>query len=244
MLETCQHLKRSTRLSYPRRDFFKFRMKTQAHFGPEGKISRRNVAVVKSPALVHLLAFLHSGTAGRRAAVIHADFRQNSSEGYDGRDQTEDTLAGFCTLSTSAARGGVLAFAGSLLTALTILPASAQYGPPPWAYPYYHDYHGGYPSPPGPPGDEGSPGPDYPDSGYEAPPNFTVADVRRRVTRLGLHLVAKPRRKDNIFLAEAEDANGIAHRIVFDAGSGHLIENTKLPPRRNTAHKAAPEGGQ
>ncbi len=91
---------------------------------------------------------------------------------------------------------------------------------------------------------KGPPGPDYPDGGYEAPRSFTVADVRRRVARLGLHLVAKPRRKDNIFLAEAEDANGIAHRMVFDADSGHLIENTKLPPRKNATHESAPEGGQ
>ncbi|MEJ0052876.1 MAG: hypothetical protein WDN02_17040 [Methylovirgula sp.] len=153
-------------------------------------------------------------------------------------------MSGSRTLSFRVVRRGALAFAGSLLASLTIIPANAQYGPPPWAYPYYHDYHGGYPSPPGPPGDEGPPGPDYPGSGYEAPRSFTVADVRRRVTRLGLHLVAKPRRKDNIFLAEAEDANGVAHRMVFDADSGHLIENTKLPPRKDTAHKAAPKAGQ
>jgi hypothetical protein len=161
-----------------------------------------------------------------------------------GADSMEDILAGSHTLSSRAARRGVLALAGSLLTTFTILPANAQYGPPPWAYPYYHDYHGGYPPPPGPPGDEGPPGPDYPDGGYEAPRSFTVADVRRRVTRLGLHLVAKPRRKDNIFLAEAEDPNGVAHRMVFDADSGRLIENTKLPPRKSAPHSSAPQAGQ
>jgi hypothetical protein len=139
-------------------------------------------------------------------------------------------MAASRTLSSSAA------LAGFVLALLIMSSANAQYGPPPWAYPYYRDYHGGYPPPPGPPGDEGPPGnPDYPD-GYEAPRSFTTADIRRRVTRLGLHLVAKPRRKDNIFLAEAEDPNGVAHRMVFDADSGRLLENTKLPPRKN-AHK-------
>ncbi len=155
--------------------------------------------------------------------------------------------------SSRGPRGGALALAGSLLVALTIIPANAQYGPPPWAYPYYHDYHGGYPPPPGPPGDEGPPAliiriatpiMRRPRSNYEAPRSFTVADLRRRVARLGLHLVAKPRRKDNIFLAEAEDPNGIAHRLVFDADGGHLIENTKLPGHKNTPHRSAPEGGQ
>lgn len=154
-------------------------------------------------------------------------------------------MAGSVTLSSGAVRRGAFVLAGCFLAFLINSSANAQYGPPPWAYPYYHEYHGGYPSPPGPPGDEGPPGgPDYPDSGYEAPPrSFTTADIRRRVTRLGLHLVAKPRRKDNIFLAEAEDPNGVAHRMVFDADSGRLIENTKLPPRKNS-HKRAPESGQ
>lgn len=160
-------------------------------------------------------------------------------------DSKEDTLAGSRTLSSRAVRRGALAFVGSLVASLTFVPASAQYGPPPWAYPYYHDYHGGYPPPPGPPGDEGPPGgPDYPGNGpgYEAPRSFTTADVRRRVARLGLHLVAKPRRKDNIYLAEAEDPNGVAHRMVFDADSGRLIENTKLPPHKNVHKPASPDG--
>ncbi len=155
-------------------------------------------------------------------------------------------MAGSHKLSSRAGRRGALALAGSFLGAVAIIPANAQYGPPPWAYPYYHEYRGGYPSPPGAPGDEGPmPGADYPgsDSGYEAPRSFTAADVRRRVARLGLHLVAKPRRKDNIYLAEAEDPNGVAHRLVFDAEGGRLIENTKLPSRKTPAHRS-PEVGQ
>lgn len=123
--------------------------------------------------------------------------------------------------AASAAAGAIiLAVFGLLLLAA---PAQAQYGLPPWAYQYYH---GDYPPPPGPPGDEGP---------LAAPPGYfqqglTVADIRRRVARLGLHLVAKPRRRDNIYLAEAEDPNGVAYRLVFDAEAGRLIQNTKLPP--------------
>lgn len=63
-------------------------------------------------------------------------------------------------------------------------------------------------------------------------PRVTVADIRRRVGRLGLHLIAKPRRKNNIYLAAAQDPSGVEYRLVFDAASGRLIENTKLPPRK------------
>ena len=118
---------------------------------------------------------------------------------------------------------------------LLAFPVQAQYVLPPWAYQYYH---GDYPPPPGPPGNEG---PMYVPPGYY-PPNFTVSEIRRRVARLGLHLVAKPKRKDNIYLAEAEDPNGVAHRLVFDAEAGRLIENTTLPPRKKkvAAEKPAP----
>jgi hypothetical protein len=37
-----------------------------------------------------------------------------------------------------------------------------------------------------------------------------------------------PRRKDRIYLAEAEDAHGLPHRLVFDAYEGNVIEDTKL----------------
>jgi hypothetical protein len=122
--------------------------------------------------------------------------------------------------------------------AATIAPASAQYAPPPyalppWAYPYYHGgyphYRGDYPPPPGPPGDEG-PMTDAPS--YYEPHGLTIAEIRRRVSRLGLHLVAKPRRKGDIFLAEAAEPNGTGHRLVFDAEGGKLIENTTLPLRK------------
>jgi hypothetical protein len=151
------------------------------------------------------------------------------------------------TRSESKCRGrtsqSALALAGGLLViALSIAPAWAQYWGPPWAYPYYRGhYRGEYPPPPGPPGDEGPMGAP---PGYYAP-SFTATDVRRRVARLGLHLVAKPKRKDDIYLAEAEDPNGVDYRLVFDAKRGRLIENTKLPPRKKiAAHKPATEVGK
>ena len=131
----------------------------------------------------------------------------------------------------------LLALAGAVGLGLTlrIHPAQAQYVLPPWAYQYYH---GDYPPPPGPPGDEG---PMYAPPGYPGP-NFTAANVRRRVARLGLHLIAKPKRKDDIYLAEAEDPDGAAYRLVFDAETGRLIENTKLPAHKKkvAADKPAP----
>jgi hypothetical protein len=139
----------------------------------------------------------------------------------------------------------IIALGGSLVLLGTVtVPALAQYGMPPWAYPYsdYRYERGEYPPPPGPPGDEGPPGGP---PGYYAPnPTLTVADIRRRVARLGLHLVAKPRRKDNIYLAEAQDPEGGAYRLVFDAQRGRLIENTKLPPHKKNvaARKPTPDG--
>jgi hypothetical protein len=107
-------------------------------------------------------------------------------------------------------------------------PAAAQYGPPPWAYSEGRD---DYPPPPGPPG-YGNPWDNG--TGYEQPQpqGLTIAAIRRRVAHMGLHLLAKPRRKDNIFLAEAEAPGGVGHRLVFDADSGELIENTALPARK------------
>ena len=75
---------------------------------------------------------------------------------------------------------------------------------------------------------------------YSEPRGVSVVDVRRHVAKLGLHLVAKPRRKDEIYLAEAADPNGTLHRLVFDAESGHLIQNTPLPPRKKKVAAAKP----
>ena len=123
-------------------------------------------------------------------------------------------------LAVAAALGPTLAL--SLVFAASMTPAAAQWWLPPWANP---NYRGDYP----------------PDDGdYSEPRGVSVVEVRRHVAKLGLHLVAKPRKKDEIYLAEAADPNGTLHRLVFDAETGHLIQNTQLPPRKKKVAAAKP----
>jgi hypothetical protein len=130
---------------------------------------------------------------------------------------------------------------------LPMQAAQAQYFPAPWSYPYYD----GYP-PPRPPGtlmpsrrmaaDESGPRVVGSDMSYGVVP---LAEIRRRVALLGFHLIAMPRHKDRIYLAEAEDAHGLRHRLVFDAYEGNVIEDTKLavipkkPPLKPSAGAAS-----
>jgi hypothetical protein len=125
-----------------------------------------------------------------------------------------------------AARGRARAALAAALLGVTMLPmpaAEAQYIALPWSHPYYD----GYP-PPIPPGSvaAGETEPQY--APRDEPPHLPLAEIRRRVAALGFHLVATPRRKDGIYLAEAEDVHGLMHRLVFDAQQGNVIENTKL----------------
>jgi hypothetical protein len=54
--------------------------------------------------------------------------------------------------------------------------------------------------------------------------------IQRKIHAAGFKLIAPPRHKGNIYLAEVEDAKAIRHRLVYDAHDGHLIENTSLGP--------------
>jgi hypothetical protein len=54
--------------------------------------------------------------------------------------------------------------------------------------------------------------------------------IQRKIHAAGFKLIAPPRHKGNIYLAEVEDAKSIRHRLVYDAHDGHLIENTSLGP--------------
>lgn len=123
-------------------------------------------------------------------------------------------------LAVAATLGPTLAL--SLVLASAMTPAAAQWWLPPWANP---NYRGDYP-------------PD--DRDYSEPRGVSVVEVRRHVAKLGLHLVAKPRKKDEIYLAEASDPDGTLHRLVFDAESGHLIQNKPLPPRKKKVAAAKP----
>jgi len=120
--------------------------------------------------------------------------------------------------------GVALLFALVGTAMLSASAAEAQYIPLPWSHPYYD----GYP-PPTPPGriaaGEMAPPSLRPDEAYAVVP---LAEIRRRIAALGFHLIAVPRRKDRIYLAEAEDVHGLMHRLVFDAYQGNMIENTKL----------------
>lgn len=143
---------------------------------------------------------------------------------------SDERTAGMSCSNRAGVRAGIALFGFSALLGLGLavtlpLPAAkAQYYPYPWRYPYYD----GYP-PPVPPGrvaaDENMPRVVGPDAPYGVMP---LAEIRRRVALLGFHLIATPRHKDRIYLAEAEDAHGLRHRLVFDAYEGNIIENTKL----------------
>jgi hypothetical protein len=54
--------------------------------------------------------------------------------------------------------------------------------------------------------------------------------IQKKIRAAGFKLIAAPRHKGNIYLAEVEDAKSIRHRLVYDAHDGHLIENTSLGP--------------
>ena len=122
--------------------------------------------------------------------------------------------------------------------ALLPVAAFAQYMPAPWAYPYYD----GYP-PPTPPARVASDEAALPDRPYEMSGIMPAIEIRRRVAALGFHLIATPRRKDHIYLAEAEDTHGLMHRIVFDAYRGTILQNTRLPAlaKRSSALAHRPE---
>ncbi len=104
--------------------------------------------------------------------------------------------------------------------------AQAQYLPLPWQYPYYD----GYPAPV-PPGEVAAREAGARSFGSEEGDGpVPVSEIRRRVATMGFHLIATPRRKNRIYLAEAEDGHGLRHRLVFDAFEGKIIANTKLAP--------------
>ena len=143
-----------------------------------------------------------------------------------------------------AAICGLMSLAAAFCLTGFAAPASAQF------FEYYYDDlpypEAAYPLFPERPAYR-----DYPV--YPGPRGATIslADVRQRVAQRGMHLVATPRRKGRIYLAETEDGRGVRHRLVFDAFDGHLLENTMLGPKptaspaprasAETAEKAAAE---
>jgi hypothetical protein len=132
---------------------------------------------------------------------------------------SDNALTNFFRLTSLFGFASLLGFA--------VLPAaSLQAQPAPWQYPYYDGYPP--PLPPGPIAARETSQRDYYGAEEGANAIVPLAEIRRHVAVLGFHLIAKPRHKDRIYLAEAEDAHGLRHRIVFDAYDGKVIENTNL----------------
>ncbi|QXX74632.1 hypothetical protein [Methylovirgula sp. HY1] len=92
--------------------------------------------------------------------------------------------------------------------------------------------------PPIPPRDVGRP-PGYwrgppPETIYPAYSAVPVDEIRRRASRVGLHLLATPHRKGDVYIAFGEDAHGLLHRLVFDAHEGRLVKNDTVDIKAKT----------
>jgi hypothetical protein len=141
----------------------------------------------------------------------------------------------------------VLMLAFGTAACLPIAAEAQYYGRWGGGYGPYGYYDGGpYGGPPPYYSEEEGPGPGYRGGGYDGPraPSGSSAHppasqstdlvpvdlIRKRIIAAGYRLIAEPRHKGNIYLAEVEDKNAIRHRLVYDAHDGHLIENTALGP--------------
>jgi len=85
----------------------------------------------------------------------------------------------------------------------------------------------------GPRYDDGSVPPSYRRPSQADQPSQTIISIeliKRRIKAAGFRLIATPRHKGNIYLAEVEDGKAVRHRLVYDAHDGHLVENTSLGP--------------
>lgn len=80
----------------------------------------------------------------------------------------------------------------------------------------------------------------YPEAEQPGYPPIPPATIRRMVANMGLRLVAAPRQKGRIYLAETEDPQGQRRRVVFDAFDGTVIQNVPLGARPKPAASLAP----
>lgn len=80
----------------------------------------------------------------------------------------------------------------------------------------------------------------YPEAEQPAYPPIPPGTIRRMVTNMGLRLVAAPRQKGRIYLAETEDPHGQRRRVVFDAYDGTVIQNVPLAARPKSTTSLAP----
>jgi|GEM_PF-2692445 len=125
------------------------------------------------------------------------------------------------------------------------------YGPEPAPYsgpsPYDADDEGPEAGPP--PGTSADREPGYQNASPKQTASVPLELIKQRIREAGLKLIAPPRHKGNIYLAEVEDAKSVRRRLVYDAHDGHLLENTALgpvkklrPPPRGTEAKPDQSG--
>lgn len=119
-------------------------------------------------------------------------------------------------LSSSKALGILGGVALGLAAGFPATPAQAQF----FSWSWWSRNDG---PPPIPPRDVGPPHGHW----HAAVPPRLVAlgEFRRQATRLGLHLVAKPRRTGAVYIAFATDGQGLLHHLAFDPRQGKIIDN-------------------
>jgi hypothetical protein len=68
-----------------------------------------------------------------------------------------------------------------------------------------------------------------------------LAEIRRRASLAGLRLLGTPHRQGRVFIAFAEDTQGLLHHLAFDAYEGTIVENeiTSVKAKTAPAHPAA-----
>jgi hypothetical protein len=72
------------------------------------------------------------------------------------------------------------------------------------------------------------------------PLRVSIADMRRKASAIGLHLVGTPHRQGRVYIAFAEDSHGLLHHLTFDAYEGTLTENeTSTVTAKPVAHPAS-----
>jgi hypothetical protein len=117
-------------------------------------------------------------------------------------------------------------------------PAYGEYDSPPRSGPRAAPYDG-------PPGQApGLRGPSGPPSSQGGPGAVSLDMIQGRIKAAGYRLIAPPRHKGNIYLAEVEDSKSVRHRLVYDANDGHLIQNTPLGPVKKTGGPLPSEEGK
>ncbi len=119
-------------------------------------------------------------------------------------------------------------------------PAYGEYAPPPRPGPRPSPYDG----PPGLPSGQRGPSASPPGPGPSGGPGgagpVSLDMIQGRIKAAGYRLIAPPRQKGNIYLAEVEDSKSVRHRLVYDANDGHLIQNTPLGPVKKTGGPGGP----